>query len=63
MTQFTKAEVGFEHPAKGPNRCAQCAHFEPERKACAIVKGHIDPEDWCEKFEPAVRKFAHGRSS
>lgn len=45
-----KSEVNFEHPAKGPNHCSQCIHFDPER-ACELVEGQIEPEDWCRLFE------------
>lgn len=47
--KFTKAEVGFESPAKGPHHCGQCVHYLGG--ACAIVQGAIDADDWCEKFK------------
>ncbi len=48
----TKAGVGFEHPAKGEDRCGECAHFQaPE--SCERVQGYIQPEDWCRLFRRA----------
>ena len=59
MEQLPKSEVSYEHPAKGPNHCSQCVHFEVLHKnGCEVVKGHIEPEDWCEKFQQKG-KFAH----
>jgi len=48
--KFEKPEVGFEHPAKGPDHCSACKHFLSEQNACAIVKGEVLASDWCEKF-------------
>lgn len=45
---YTKKEVGFEHPAQGPNHCGDCKHYLGGR--CAIVAGTVQPEDWCRKF-------------
>lgn len=45
-----KTEVDFEHPAKGEHHCSECQHFRAPH-ACAIVKGDIDPGDWCKWFE------------
>lgn len=48
---LSKSEVGYEHPAQGPNHCADCIHFEVKRpNGCEIVSGLIMPEDWCRKF-------------
>ena len=50
--QFTKAEVGFEHPAKGEEHCGDCRYFEILKPhGCAIVSGEILPSDWCKKFD------------
>jgi hypothetical protein len=50
--RFTKAEVGYEHPAQGEHDCKGCEHFEVIRpNGCEIVKGIILPEDWCRKWE------------
>lgn len=46
--KFSKDQVGFEHPAKGPNHCGDCKHFLGGR--CAIVSGTVLAEDWCRKF-------------
>lgn len=48
-----KAEVQFEHPAKGPNHCGECKHYDAPSKMCEIVLGSIEPEDWCNQFEMA----------
>lgn len=50
--KFTKAEVGYEHPAQGRDHCRDCIHFEVERRhTCEIVAGRINGRDWCKKFE------------
>lgn len=49
--KYSKAEVDFEHPGKGKDKCGQCKHYEvhgPE--TCGIVAGHIESGDWCNKF-------------
>ena len=43
----TKASVGFEHPAQGPDHCSQCQHFDPNSHTCELVEGRILPRDWC----------------
>lgn len=45
---YSKASVGFEHPAQGPNHCGACTHFRGDR--CAIVSGPVESGDWCRKF-------------
>jgi hypothetical protein len=50
--KFTKAEVEFEHPAKGKDRCGDCIHFAGHN-SCRIVAGLIYPRDWCNQFERA----------
>lgn len=52
---YRKSQVGFEHPAKGPDHCSECRHFRPP-DSCEIVSGEIRPEDWCRKFMPAKSK-------
>lgn len=48
---FKKTEVGFEHPAKGPDHCSECVHFEKRGPhTCEIVAGKIEGTDWCRKF-------------
>lgn len=47
---YTKAEVKFEHPAKGDDSCGGCVHFRGPNK-CAIVQGFIRRTDWCDKYE------------
>lgn len=47
---LTKAEVDFEHPAKGDHHCSECRHFAAPH-ACRVVEGRIDPGDWCKRFE------------
>lgn len=46
--QYFKHEVGYEHPAKGKDHCGECKHYYDHR--CDIVRGPIQPEDWCRKF-------------
>ena len=47
--KFTKEQVGFESPAKGPHHCGECRYFLGGR--CAIVLGVVTAGDWCEKFQ------------
>ena len=50
-SKLSKSEVGFEHPAKGTDDCDDCIHFKPLREKCQIVAGHVEGEDWCERFK------------
>jgi len=45
-----KADVGFEHPAKGPHHCRECRHYLIGMR-CRLVAGRVEPGDWCELFE------------
>jgi hypothetical protein len=48
----SKDVVGYEHPAKGAERCGTCRHFEVSGKnLCEIVAGKILSEDWCREWE------------
>lgn len=49
---WSKSEVAYTHPARGDDRCADCAHFV-EPGACTLVLGTIRPEDSCEEFDRA----------
>ena len=45
---FTKAQVEFQHPAKGEEHCSACRHFEVKKpEGCEIVEGKIEGPDWC----------------
>lgn len=46
----TKASVSYS-PGMGQTRCRNCRHFLAP-SACALVQGVIDPEYWCERFQP-----------
>jgi hypothetical protein len=48
--KFLKSEVAFESPSKKDDHCKDCKHFLAHRRECQIVKGHIEPTDWCERF-------------
>jgi 2'-5' RNA ligase superfamily len=50
--KFSKPEVDFESPAKGPHHCSECVHFLATAESCEIVTGKILPGDWCKRFEP-----------
>lgn len=45
----SKASVGYEHPAKGRDHCEDCVHYH--KKQCDLVKGVINPQDWCELYQ------------
>ena len=49
--KVTKASVGFEHPAQGPQHCNGCKHFQPNSYTCERVEGRILPRDWCTLYE------------
>ena len=50
--KFSKAEVNYEHPARGEHKCSECVHFEVIRpNGCEIVRGLILPGDWCNKWK------------
>jgi hypothetical protein len=50
--KYTKAEVDYTSRAKKPEeRCDKCKYYEM-RRSCKLVRGDIDPEGWCNKFEP-----------
>lgn len=53
-TKFAKSEVGFEHPAKGPEHCLLCTHYRLAPRGCQIVTGIVLPGDWCKHFEPCL---------
>jgi hypothetical protein len=45
---LTKAQVEFEHPAKGKETCGDCKYFETRHpQGCEIVEGEIYGVDWC----------------
>jgi len=53
--KFSKAVVGFEHPAKGTNHCADCVHFAGrDAETCKIVSGHVEATDWCRKYKEKI---------
>lgn len=57
---YTKAEVNFQHPAKGRDDCDECVHWlGPDKPACELVQGKVEHEDWCRKFELDRAKAAH----
>jgi hypothetical protein len=48
--KFTKDSVDYEAPSESPDSCNECWHFIlPNR--CQHVKGPIDRDDWCMKWE------------
>jgi hypothetical protein len=47
--KYTKAQVKFESPARGKDRCGACIHYI-RGGSCDIVAGKIKPGDWCNKF-------------
>jgi hypothetical protein len=54
--KVSKASVAYEHPAAKANHCGICEHWQPPRQpphSCAIVRGRIQPEDWCKRFRKA----------
>lgn len=50
-SKLSKGEVHFEHPATMNDRCRDCRYFVPVDHECRIVRGNIEPEDWCSRFE------------
>ena len=56
--RYRKDQVSFQHPAKGRDDCDECVHYRDEERTCDLVKGLIQPEDWCRKFELDESKLA-----
>jgi hypothetical protein len=57
--KHTKAEVDYSPAGSSPDRCGACRHYSSG--ACGLVRGDIDPDDWCRLFEDkpqAVRDSA-----
>jgi len=46
-----KDKVQFEHPGMGKDRCRDCVHYQPISQTCEVVIGHIEPQDWCDRFK------------
>lgn len=54
--KLSKQSVHFESPAKGPDKCKDCVHFQTRTETCEIVVGHVEGKDWCDKFRREKRK-------
>lgn len=52
---YDKADVKFEHPARGPHHCSECVHWIPAADACRLVRGEVMAQDWCNKFKEGKR--------
>ena len=55
MTDFfykaEKHDVAYTPKAKNhKERCELCCHYQPSH-ACSVVRGRINPEGWCKRFE------------
>src|SRR5271154_162610 len=54
--KFTHEEVDYESPSRHPHQeCKDCIHFLAPN-ACEGVKGPIDADDWCKRFERGKAK-------
>jgi hypothetical protein len=49
--KLSHKSVGFEHPAKGENHCADCTHWQGKIGQCSIVRPPVRAGDWCERFK------------
>jgi hypothetical protein len=58
--KFTKAQVGFEHPAQGMDHCRDCVHFRRPH-GCQIVAGTVQAGDWCRKFQAKGKRANFGQ--
>ena len=58
--KFTKAQVGFEHPAQGMDHCLDCVHFRRPH-GCQIVAGTVQAGDWCQKFQAKGKRANFGQ--
>ncbi len=56
QTKATQKAVGYQDTPKGPQRCDNCAQFEPP-SSCKTVQGPIAPAGWCKVYvkKPAGR--------
>ncbi len=50
VVKHSKAEVAYEHPAMGSERCGVCIHFDSPN-GCKIVEGKVQSGDWCRLFK------------
>lgn len=55
MSKLAKTAVNYR-PATGDRRCGSCVMFGDGR--CTLVKGVINADDVCDRWEPQVRKSA-----
>lgn len=60
MTEYTRADLAkatkhsVEYGRGKPNaHCGLCRHYQLP-SACAIVRGSVRPQDWCNRFEVGV---------
>ena len=53
LPKLSHEEVNYEHPAKGQDHCSICKHYEGD--GCDTVQDPIRGEDWCNRFDAAVR--------
>lgn len=49
----SKQEAAFERPAKGMHHCSECWYYY--RHTCDIVRGRIEPGDWCKYWRQKTR--------
>ena len=56
MKQFTKDEVKYtDDHGMSSEQCSKCEHYRNPNQ-CAIVKGFIRPEGWCNQFKRVESK-------
>ncbi len=53
MAKFTKEAVDYSKGLPDAH-CGICEHYR--HGTCLIVEGAIEPDYWCEKFEPGLRE-------
>lgn len=48
-TKVSQKMAAYQDTPKGPQRCDNCAYFEPP-SSCKVVAGTISPSGWCQLY-------------
>jgi len=48
--KYAKEEVGYVVSSTGSELCSNCKFFDGANKACSVVAGNIEPNDYCKLY-------------
>lgn len=48
--KYAKEEVGYVVSSTGSELCSNCKFFDGASKACSVVAGNIEPNDYCKLY-------------